>query len=145
MFGQRVREVCVEDAGGDGVDGDAEVGRLARQAFSETDHRRLRGRIVHGGRERTDCADGSDVEDRAFALAQHLFVDRLGDGEEAVDVRVYDVIPRAVGGGGEVVRLVDGGVVDEHVHAAPLFDELAHDALHADAIRDGDFERMRAT
>src|SRR3712207_7845403 len=46
-------------------------------------------------------ADGGDVENRALALPDHLLVNRLGDGEEAVDVRVDDEVPRAVGGGGE--------------------------------------------
>src|ERR1043165_3457624 len=61
--GQLVREFGVEDACGDGVDGDAEGRGLARKALGEADDGGLRGRVVDGGRERADGADGGDVED----------------------------------------------------------------------------------
>src|ERR1044071_8538899 len=118
--GQLVRQLRVEDAGGDGVDGDAEGRGLARQTLREADDGGLRRGVVDGRGERADGPDGGDVEDRALALPNHLFINRLGDGEEAVDVRVDDRVPRAVGGGGEVVAAVDGGVVDGDVQPVPL-------------------------
>src|SRR5205085_8877140 len=100
---------------------------------------------MDGGRQRANRADRSDVQDRAFALADHLLVDRFGDGEEAVDVRVYHFIPRAVGCGRKIIAAIDRSVVDEYVNTAPLINELARDALHADAIRHGDFESVSAS
>src|ERR1043165_2211630 len=122
----------------------AEGRALAREAFGEADDGGLRGGVVDGRGERADGPDGGDVEDGAFALADHLLVDGLGDGEEAVDVGVDDIVPSAVGRGGEVVAAVDGGVVDEDVDAAPLSDQLARHVLEADAVGDGDFVGVRA-
>src|SRR5205085_6571279 len=84
------------------------------------------------------------VENRALALSNHLLVDGLRDGEEAVYVRVYYLVPGAVGRGGEVVAAVDCGVVDEYVNAAPLAHEFTRHVLEADAVGDGDFEGARA-
>lgn len=142
---QSVRKVCVKDSGGDGVDGDAEGGGFARKTFGEAYDGCLRRRVMHGGRQRADSAYGSDVEDCPFALANHLLVDGFGDGEKTVDVRVDDLVPGAVCGRGKVIAAIDGRVVDENIYAAPLFYELACQALHADAIRDGDFEGMCAS
>src|ERR1044071_1188707 len=142
--GQLVRQLRVEDAGGDGVDGDAEGRGLARQTLREADDGGLRRGVVDGRGERADGPDGGDVEDRALALPNHLFINRLGDGEEAVDVGVDDRVPGAVGGGGEVVAAVDGGVVDEDVQAAPLLHEFPRHVLEADAVCDGDFEGVGA-
>src|ERR1700749_2010579 len=143
-FGKLMPEFRVEDARGDGVDGDAEGRGLARKAFGEANHRGLRRGVVYGRGESAYRADRGDVENRALALPNHLLVDGLRDGEEAVDVRVDYLVPRAVGRGGEVVAAVDCGVVDEDVYAAPLLHHLARHVLEADAIRDGNFEGVRA-
>ena len=74
---------------------------------------------MNRGRQRAQGADGSDVEDASLPLANHLFVDRLGDGEEAAHVRIDDFVPGAVGGGGKVIAAIDGRVVDEDIDAAP--------------------------
>jgi hypothetical protein len=142
---QGVREFCVEDSGGDGVDGDVEVRGLARKAFGKTDHRGLRGGVVDGSGERADRADGGDVENRALALADHLLVDRLRHGEEAADVRSDHFVPGAVGRRREIVAPVDRRVVDENINAAPLLYELARQSFHAQTIRNRDLEAVRAS
>jgi hypothetical protein len=38
IFRQTVSQIGVENSGGDGVDGNAEIGGFARQTFSKTDH-----------------------------------------------------------------------------------------------------------
>ena len=80
---------------------------------------------MNGGRQRAHRADGSDVEDDSLPLPDHLFVDRLGDGKQTVDVGVNHFVPGAIGRGGEVVAAIDGRVVDEDVDAAPLLDQFA--------------------
>src|SRR5262249_21350604 len=54
-------------------------------------------------------------------------------------------VPRAIGGGGEVIAAIDGGVVNEDVDPAPLLDQFARQFLHADAIDDGNFGIERLT
>src|SRR5262245_41476119 len=97
------------------------------------------------GRKGAHRPDGSDVEDDSLALPDHLFVDRLGNGKQTVNIRVNHFIPRAVRGGGEVVAAIDGGVVDENIDTAPLFDELAREFLHAHAVDHGHFRVERLT
>src|ERR1051325_1355230 len=139
-----MREVCVEDSGGNGVDGDAEGGRLAREAFGKADDGGLGRGVVHGGGQSPDRSDGSDVEDRSLALANHLLIDGLGDGEQPVDVGIDDLVPGAVSGRGKIVAAIDGGVIDKDVYALPLLDKLARQSFQADAIGDGNFEGMCA-
>src|SRR6185369_9728909 len=101
---------------------------------------------MYGRRQCAHRADRSDVEDGSLPLPDHLFVDRLRYGKEAIDVRVDHFVPGAVGGGGEVVAAIDGRIVDEDVNPAPLLDQLARQFLHAHAIdnRDLGIERLAA-
>ena len=99
--------------------------------FGETDHGGFRRRVVDRSRQRAHRADGSDVENHSLPLPDHLLVYRLRYGEQTVDVCVDHFVPRAIGGSSEVVATVDGGVVDENVDPAPLFDELSRHFLHA--------------
>ena len=87
-------------------------------------------------RQRTQGADGSDVEDTSRAFADHLSIDRLRHGKQTVDIRVNDLVPGTVSGSCEVVAAVDRRIVDENVDAAPLLDELAREFFHPDAVDD---------
>src|SRR4030095_8462564 len=64
----------------------------------------------------------------------HLFVDRLCDGEETVDVCVDHFIPCSVSGRSEVVAAIDGGIVHENIDSAPFLNEFARDLLHPNPI-----------
>src|SRR5881275_487308 len=93
---------------------------------------------MNGGGQSAHRADGSDVENDSLPLANHLLVDRFGNREKTVHIRVNHFIPGAVGGRGEVVTAINGGVVDEDVDAAPLLHQFAGHFFHADAVDDGD-------
>ena len=99
---------------------------------------------MDGGRQRAHRTNRRDVEDDSFSLANHLLVNRFGNREETVDVRVNHFVPRAIRGGGEVVAAIDRRVVDENVDAAPLLNQFARHLFHADAIDDRDFRIKRA-
>src|SRR5205085_11470421 len=88
---------------------------------------------------------GSDVEDHPIALSYHLFVDRLGNGEEAVDVRVDDFIPRAIRSRCEIVASINRGVVDQNIYPAPFFDQFSRDSFHAQAVGYRNLEAVSTT
>ena len=96
---------------------------------------------MYRGRKSPDRANARDVQYGACPLANHLFVERLRDSEEAVYVRVDNPIPRAVSSGGKVVSLVDGGIINKDLDGVPLVVDLAGDAFHPDSISHRDLER----
>ena len=68
---------------------------------------------MHGGRQRTDCANGSDVEDGSLLLAMHDSLvpqGRLGRPQELAEFAAFMVSERNSYMNGEVV-IVDGGAV----------------------------------
>lgn len=90
-------------------------------------------------RKTSDGTDGCDVEDRPDTLADHLFVERLGHGEQAADICIDDPIPTLVGGRCKIIGLVHRRVVDENVYRTPRVADLASDMLHPETVGDGDF------
>src|SRR5207253_1537500 len=122
---QRLSEIGIKDSGSDGVDRDTEGGGFARETLRKANHGGLRGRVMNGGRQRANGADGGDVEDRAFALANHLLIDRFGHREKTVDVGVDDFIPRSIRGGRKVIAAIDRGIVDQDVNPAPFLNQLS--------------------
>src|SRR5215831_17922490 len=145
MFGQGLRQIGVEDSGGNRIDADAKISRFAGQTFRETDHRRLRCSVVHRGRQRAQSANRSDVENLSLSLSNHLLVNRLGDGKQTAYVRVDYFVPGTVGGRRKVVAAINRRVVHQNVEAAPVMDELASQVLHAVTIGYGDFESSSPT
>ena len=87
-------------------------------------------------RQAADRTDGRDIEDLTLAFADHLFVKRLCDGKEAVDVRVDHPVPALVGRRRKIVGLVDRRVVDQNIDRAPRVQDLAGDVLHPEAVGD---------
>ncbi len=80
-------------------------------------------------RQGPHSADGSDVENASLSLPDHLLVNRLGDGEKTVDIRVDHFVPRAVGRSGKVIAAIDGSVIDQNIDAAPLLHQFARQAF----------------
>src|SRR3982751_3270719 len=93
-------------------------------------------------RQRTDRTDRSDIENRARALADHLFIKRLGNGEQAVDVSVDHPIPGFIRRCREIVGLIYGGIIYQDIDSAPLTKDLAGHMLHSEPVSDRNLERQ---
>src|SRR5260370_160388 len=99
---------------------------------------------MNRGRQRTNRADGSDVEDSAFALPNHLLIDRFRHREQTPYVRVDDFIPRPIRSRRKVIASIDCGIIDQDVNPAPFLNQLSRQMFYAEAVRYRDFERTRA-
>jgi hypothetical protein len=92
---------------------------------------------VNCRRQCSHGADGSDVKYASLPLADHLFVDWFGYGEETVNIGMNHFIPGAVRSSGKVVSAVNGRVIYQDIYPAPLLDQLPRDTLHTEAISNG--------
>ena len=84
---------------------------------------------MNRGRQRTNRADRCDVKDSAFALTNHLFVDRFRYCEEAAYVRVDNFVLRSIRGRRKVVAAINRGIVDQDVDPAPFLNQLSRQVL----------------
>src|SRR5581483_391194 len=96
-------------------------------------------------RQRANRADGSNVEDAAGALPDHLLVDRFGYREETPDVRADYFIPRTIGCRRKIIAAINGCVINEDVDAAPFLDQFAGQMLKAESVCDRNLERAGAS
>src|SRR5262249_53715225 len=126
---QSLRQIGVKNSSGYRVNLDSEGAGLARQAFGETNHGRFRSGVVHGSWQSPDGADGSDVEDAAGALSNHLLVKGFGNGKKTAHVGVDNFVPGLVGGYRKVIAAIDGCVVDQDIHAAPFMHQFSSQML----------------
>ena len=69
-------------------------------------------------RQRAHRANRSNVQNLALALADHLFVDRLGDGKQTAYVCANYFIPGFISRGGEIIAAIYRGIVYQNIESA---------------------------
>mmetsp|Transcript_28306 Transcript_28306/g.74902 ORF Transcript_28306/g.74902 Transcript_28306/m.74902 type:complete len:398 (+) Transcript_28306:39-1232(+) len=124
---EAVGHVRGDEAGGQGVHGDAAAADLPGEGAGEAVHAGLgRGvvglaRVAHGADHRRDA------DDAAPPVLGHGLEDGLGHAEDGVEVGVDDIVPLGVLHAHHKGVLGDAGVVDENVDLAVLsLDDLQH-------------------
>src|SRR5258706_2938685 len=137
-----MRQVGIENTGGNRIDADAKGSRFTRKAFGKADHRGFRGGVVNRRRQRAHSANRSDIQYLSFALPDHLLVYRLGYSKQAADIGANYFVPGAIGCSSEIIAAIDGRIVYQTIDAAPFSDELPGQMFHAETIGHGHFERM---
>src|SRR5258706_557676 len=102
-----MRQIGIEDSGGNRIHADAEGSRLSRKAFGKADHRGLRGCVVNRRRQSTHGANRSNIQDLSFTLADHLFVYRLGYRKQAADICANYFVPGPINRGDNFATTTD--------------------------------------
>ena len=119
--------------GPDGVDGDAVLGDVEREAARQAEHAGLGGAVrglVRVGDHR--AGHRAHVDDASVAALDHARHDAARDVELGLEVDGDAEVPLVftqVLEGGEVLVLAEddhAGVVDQHVDAAVALDDLGH-------------------
>jgi hypothetical protein len=83
-----------------------------------------------------------DVDDAAPALLEHVVDDLLGDVEQAVEIRLDDLVPLLVGHLAEQAVARDAGVVDQHVRGTVLGPDSLEGRLGRVPVRDVALRRV---
>ncbi len=133
-------DVARNDAGDADIVG-AEVAReRPRQAFD----RRLAGLVEHQPGQPEVPADRAQIDDRAAAVRAHPRHHRLGAEELVLEVHVEPVVPIFLGDLIDVVAVVVGGIVDQHVERPAPLDQPLDAAASLRDVREIDLlERAR--
>src|SRR5215204_4018228 len=96
---------------------------------------------MHRRRKTTNRTDRRDVKNGTDPFTDHLFVERLCNGEQAVDICVDNPVPALVGGRRKIVALIYRRVIYKHVDRAPSVEDLAGDVLHSKTVGNRNLER----
>ena len=105
------------------VDANVVATELAREAARQSDHRRLRYRVVQRKRHAVDRGKGGHVDDTAAPCLAHLRHHCLAALPYALDVRAHRIVPFGLADRLETAttkRTVERGVVDQDVDATEL-------------------------
>ena len=120
------------------VDANVVATELAREAARQSDHRRLRYRVVQRKRHAVDRGKGGHVDDTAAPCLAHLRHHCLAALPYALDVRAHRIVPFGLADRLETAttkRTVERGVVDQDVDATELCRRIGH-RLHGGRIGD---------
>src|SRR6185436_1033799 len=80
-----------------------------------------------------------------LSLPDHLLVDRFCDREEATDVGIDHLVPRAISSSSKVIAAVDGRVIHENIDPAPLLHDLTRDSFQSEPVSNRNFETEGAS
>ena len=118
----------VDDAGGDGVDGDL-GGEGFGQGAGHVDDAGFGGAVGYVAGPGADAAERADVDDAASSAFEHESGGGLAGEEHGFEVDVVDAVPVFFGQFENVHLLVAGGVVDQAVEASVGGLDFAVEAL----------------
>ena len=143
---EQLAEARVEESGCEQIDLDVVAADLAGERLREAPQRRLRGRVVRRYVHQTFGGERSDVEHVPGTRADHVPERRAGEQVGALDVDVEHRIPVRLFEQRDREDLVDPGVVDQHVQAAPGRHHVLDHLLRVRGVGDrpSEHERWRA-
>ena len=131
----------LDEAGGDGVDGDAAGRQLPGGGLGEADDAGFARAVVALPGVADQADDGGDVDDAAGLLLEEAAGEGLGEQEGALEVDVQHRIPVGLAHAHQQAVPGDAGVVDQDVHLAGGGEDLLRGGCHAGGVGDVGPER----